>query len=246
MLKVQSLKEGYAPLSSLTRWDANYRKGDVDHLVSLFRRFGYRGVICIREGIVFAGNHSLIALELIKSSVFKNKKGWVIPKGIYELTDAEGNVVDWQVPVADLSDLSILEAKAFAAAHNHSTDYGENDNERLAALLVEIKDADESLAAATGYSDDDVLRLLGETLESDDDSDDEGDEPQEYGAMDNETDQPGLPTPPNKKDDSAKYPLAIVISAQEYRKWQEDKESLHIKSDTEMWRYLRKAQQDGR
>lgn len=139
----------FVPISELSRWKDNYRLGNVDAIVRSITQFGFNGALCVHNGTVMAGNHSHLALEVMKNN------GAKLPHGI--LLNSAG---DWCVPVIDLSHLSIPEARAFALASNRTQEMGSQDDEALLALLREIQEFDEDNFAATGYTDDDLQALI--------------------------------------------------------------------------------------
>lgn len=137
------------PLSELSRWDRNYRVGDVNAIIASIVRFGFNGVLRVWEGgTVIAGNHSLIALETMRANGAKPPRGVVL-----------GETGEWFVPCVNVANLNRTEASAFAIADNRTHDLGKDDEERLAQLLKEIQ-SDGSAFQATGYSDADLKDLL--------------------------------------------------------------------------------------
>ena len=129
------------PLSTLKRWDRNYRVGNVEAIVASIVRFGFNGAVRVwRDGIVMAGNHSLIALETMRAN------GAAPPKGVLA-KDKE-----WWVPGVNVSHLGKVEAEAYAVADNRTHDLGEDDSERLAAVLASIKE--EIGLESAGYTND--------------------------------------------------------------------------------------------
>lgn len=137
------------PLSKLTRWDRNYRAGNIEAIISSIVRFGFRGALRVRgDGTVIAGNQSLIALETMRATGAK-------PPTCIEV-DAEG---EWLVPVIVIEDLNQLESQALAIADNRTHDLGEDDPTRLAELLEELR-SEEGLMEIAGYSLANLDQLL--------------------------------------------------------------------------------------
>lgn len=135
------------PLSQLRRWDGNYRVGNIDAIVSSIVHFGFNGALRVwREGVVMAGNHALIALEVMRAN------GAKAPKGILEESG------EWLVPCVDVAHLSRTEATAFAICDNRTQELGSNDPERLGGLLSELRESGE--LNSTGYSQTDLDILL--------------------------------------------------------------------------------------
>jgi hypothetical protein len=136
------------PLSELSRWDRNYRVGNVEAIVASIVRFGFNGTLRVwKDGCVMAGNHAFVALETMRANGAKP------PRGI----EVKGK--EWFVPTVDVSHLSRLEAEAYAVADNRTQELGQNDPERLAALLADIKSGTGSLDGV-GYSEAELEALL--------------------------------------------------------------------------------------
>src|SRR6185369_37501 len=88
------------PLYSLTRWERNYRVGNVESIIASIVRFGFNGALKVWEaGRVMAGNHSLIALETMRANGAKAPRGIQVFEG------------EWMVPCIDVTHLSRLEAE---------------------------------------------------------------------------------------------------------------------------------------
>lgn len=140
----------YRGLSQLQKWAENYRVGDVPSIVASIVRFGFNDVLMVwKDNEVMAGNHRLIALQTIRAN------GGEVPIGV-KVEQGE-----WIVPCIDISHLSREEAKAFAIAHNRTSEKGKSDPERLTALLAELA-GDGDLFSATGYNEVDLQLLLSE------------------------------------------------------------------------------------
>lgn len=138
----------FRPLSELQRWDRNYRVGNVEAIVASIVRFGFNSTLRVwKDGSVMAGNHAFVALETMRANGAKP------PRGL-ELKDGE-----WHVPTVDVSHLSRLEAEAYAVADNRTQELGQNDPERLAAILAEIRSGTGSLDGV-GYSEAELDALL--------------------------------------------------------------------------------------
>lgn len=137
-------------IQSLSLWEQNYRLGDVEAIKNSIRRFGFGSVIRVWNGTVMAGNHALKAVLELKSEGW-NPTGAITIKG-----------ESWFIPVLDISHLSEQEAQAFAIADNRTQELGENDDNALSKLLLELQSS--SLLTETGYDDSDLDELLA-TLE---------------------------------------------------------------------------------
>lgn len=136
------------PLSTLKRWERNYRIGNVEAIAASIKRFGFNGALRVwQNGIVMAGNHSLAALQFLKA------RGDEPPVGVID-----GG--DWQVPCIDVSHLSDVEAQAFAIADNRTAQLATDDEERLGAILTELIAIDRDLVQAAGFQDAALEKLL--------------------------------------------------------------------------------------
>jgi site-specific DNA-methyltransferase (adenine-specific) len=122
-----------APIDKLDLLPGNPRKGDVDAVAKSLTAFGQRKpIVARRDGTVIAGNHTLQAARQL---------GW-----------SEIAVV-W----VDDDDTT---AKAFALADNRTAELGSYDDQLLADLIAEVRDADPDLLAASGWSDEATKELL--------------------------------------------------------------------------------------
>lgn len=148
----RSERVAWLPLRSLKRWDRNYRVGNTDAIVASIVRFGFNGTLRVwQDGVVIAGNHALISLEIIRAN------GGNAPSGVRVEND------DWLIPCVDVTHLNRLEAQAFAIADNRTQELGQDDPERLSDLLSEVKGLDGELFSATGYNVRDLEKLLRES-----------------------------------------------------------------------------------
>lgn len=144
---VESLLPLAMCIDDLVLLPGNPRRGDVDAVARSLDAFGQRKpIVAKRDGTVIAGNHTLMAARQL---------GWETIAVTY---------------VDDDDDT----AKAYALADNRTAELGGYDDESLALMMADVKAADESLYAATGWDDGD-LALLQAKLEppTPDDLDDE-------------------------------------------------------------------------
>lgn len=137
-------------IDAISRWEGNYRRGNVEAIAASIERFGFNGALRVWNDTVMAGNHAHAALEKLRA------EGATVPMGIIEQGGA------WLVPCIDISHLSETEAKAFATADNRIQELGDIDNERLLAILSEVAEVDVTMLAVAGYESDDLddLRRL--------------------------------------------------------------------------------------
>lgn len=128
----------WEPLSAITAWENNPRdnKAAIDEVAKSIRRFGWGAPIVAnkRNGEIIAGHTRYAAAQKLKLE---------------------------QVPVRWL-DLDPADAHALALADNKVGEVATWDDATLRQVLAELKEADESLLADTGFSDEELARLLGD------------------------------------------------------------------------------------
>jgi len=128
----------WTPTDELTAWAKNPRqnKAAVAEIAKSIRRFGFGAPIVAnrRDGTIIAGH---------------TRHAAAVKLGLA------------QVPVRWL-DLDPADAHALALADNKLGEIATWDDAALADVLREIQAADESLLADTGFSEEDLARLLGE------------------------------------------------------------------------------------
>jgi len=128
----------WEPLTVLQPWAANPRdnKAAIDEVAKSIRRFGWGAPIVAnaRNGEIIAGHTRYAAAQKLKLD---------------------------QVPVRWL-DLDPADAHALALADNKVGEVATWDDATLRQVLAELKEADESLLADTGFSDEELARLLGD------------------------------------------------------------------------------------
>lgn len=121
------------PVHGLRQLPGNPRVGDVDAVARSLSAFGQRKPIVARhDGVVIAGNHTLQAAM---------KLGWT------------------EIAVVRVDDDDAT-AHAYALADNRTAELGSYDNQLLADLIAEVRDADPDLLAASGWSDEATKQLL--------------------------------------------------------------------------------------
>lgn len=130
------------PIDQLHLMEGNPRQGDVKVIEGSLAQFGQRTPIVYRtepdpdsgepRKVVYAGNHRLLAATNL---------GWD------EIAAVSGD------------DLTHDQIRAFSLADNRTGDLGEYDDNLLTALLDDLRD-DTELLAATGYDDDALGELL--------------------------------------------------------------------------------------
>lgn len=128
----------WEPIKVLQPWSANPRdnKAAIDEVAKSIRRFGWGAPIVAnkRNGEIIAGHTRYAAAQKLKLD---------------------------QVPVRWL-DLDPADAHALALADNKVGEVATWDDAMLRQVLAELKEADESLLADTGFSNDELARLMGD------------------------------------------------------------------------------------
>lgn len=108
----------------------------VERLAASIRRFGFNApVLALPDGTLVAGHGRLAA---------------AVSLGLA------------QIPCVVLHDLTPEEARAYTLADNRIGDLGEWDEAALEAELISLGDADPSLLADAGFSQDEVTALLNQ------------------------------------------------------------------------------------
>lgn len=142
----EALRTHLVPISAVSMHPDNPKEHDLGAIAASIARFGQQVPILVQKstGWIVAGNGRWEALPFV---------------GELETTLDLGPGSPWTHVAAVFSDLSDLEAKAYAIADNRTHDLGGGYNdEKLAALLTELGAAGE--LTATGYDADDLDNLL--------------------------------------------------------------------------------------
>jgi hypothetical protein len=125
-------------LDDLTLYPGNPRKGDVDAIARSLVTFGQRKpIVATYEGVVVAGNHTLLAARQL---------GWS------------------ELAVVRVDDTGVM-AEAYALADNRTAELGHYDPVLLAEMIRNVQLNDEGLMAAISYDAadlDDLLAALDE------------------------------------------------------------------------------------
>lgn len=131
----------WVDVAELRPWANNPRdnRKAIDEVAKSIRRFGWGSPIVAnkRDGEIIAGHTRFAAAAKLKLD---------------------------KVPVRWL-DLDPADAHALALADNKVGEVATWDDAVLRQVLAELKEADESLLADTGFSDDELARLMGEVEE---------------------------------------------------------------------------------
>lgn len=140
----------FRPLRSLSPWERNYNRGDIDAIRASIERFGFNAALRVwKDEIIVAGNHTYAALCRLRDL------DAAVPAG--EAVRKRGD--DWEVLCIDLSHLSFREAEAFAIADNRVAALATQDQNALAELLNELG-SDPPLLEAIGYTADEIDVIL--------------------------------------------------------------------------------------
>lgn len=121
------------PIDELSLFPGNPRQGDVDAIARSLEVFGQRKpIVATREGVVVAGNHTLLAAQRL---------GWT------------------QLAVVRVDDDDTM-AQAYALADNRTAELGGYDVVALAEMIQAVQEADEKLLAAISYDTADLDDFL--------------------------------------------------------------------------------------
>lgn len=157
----------FRPLRSLSPWERNYNRGDVDAIRGSIERFGFNAALRVwKNEIIVAGNHTFAALCRMRDA------GATVPAG----GAIRGRGDDWEVLCIDLSHLSFQEAEAFAIADNHTASLADPDRDLLANLVNELGGNDPTLLEGMGFDDEALDELLSRLADPPGPVDDEGPE----------------------------------------------------------------------
>lgn len=139
----------WEPIDSLKPWAENPRDNAkaIAEVAKSIRRFGWGAPIVAnrRDNEIIAGHTRFAAAQKLKLD---------------------------KVPVRWL-DLDPADAHALALADNKVGEIATWDDAALRKVLADLKDADETLLADTGFSDEELARLMGEVPERETPSGDE-------------------------------------------------------------------------
>jgi hypothetical protein len=141
----------YVPLDDVATAERNAREHDLPKLVGSIRTFGFTIPLLPddRTGRLVAGHGRLAALQRMRAD------GEPPPDGV-DAADGE-----WRVPVIrGWASRDDDHAKAVSVADNRLSEIGGWDDGTLAELLEEIVDIDPTLLDVTGFTTDDLDKLL--------------------------------------------------------------------------------------
>lgn len=54
-------------IDAISRWEGNYRRGNVEAIAASIERFGFNGALRVWNDTVMAGNHTHAALEKLRA-----------------------------------------------------------------------------------------------------------------------------------------------------------------------------------
>lgn len=134
------------PLVDVRLYHKNARKGDLTMIVASLKKHGQYKPIVVNKGThtgrkneVLAGNHTVKALR--------------------QLAADHPDDPAWQTVLVHYLDVDDGKAASINAADNRIGDLGGYDDELLAELLSDIPDL-----TGTGYTDEDLAKLLGTNI----------------------------------------------------------------------------------
>jgi hypothetical protein len=137
-------------LDAVELWDKNPNEGDVPAIMSSIRTFGYSDTIHLwQDNITKGGNHRVKALRQLLNA------NWLPSGECIRVVDD-----DVQIRYTDISAMSEIESDAFGVVINRTTRLGEDDSDKLAALL---NDLDDDLIDALSFSPEELAEIQGES-----------------------------------------------------------------------------------
>ena len=122
------------PITELTLFPGNPRRGDIEAVKRSLEAFGQRKPIVVRrsDNVVIAGNHTLQAAQAL---------GWA------------------EIAVVWVDDDEVT-SKAFALADNRTAELGDYDEDALADLINDVGSLNPGLLESSGWDDKAVQELL--------------------------------------------------------------------------------------
>lgn len=142
----EALRSHLVPISSISQHPDNPKEHDLGAIAASLARFGQQVPVLVQKstGWIVAGNGRWEALPMVAE---------------LEATLEVGPGEEWTHVAAIFSDLSDLEAKAYALADNRTHDLGGGYNdEKLARLLTELGEA--GVLVGTGFDSEDLDAIL--------------------------------------------------------------------------------------
>jgi ParB-like chromosome segregation protein Spo0J len=141
----------HMPLHAIPRAVRNPKEHDLEAIRRSVEAFGciVAGELDERTGRLVVGHGRLQVLEAMAADKVSP------PEGV--LVDDDGT---WKVPIVrGWSSRSDADAEAYLIANNHTTERGGWEDQILAEVLADVRDADPDLLLAAGYTDDDLADL---------------------------------------------------------------------------------------
>lgn len=143
----------YMPLGEIPKAERNPKGHDTNRIRASIARFGVTiaGVLDERTGRLVVGHGRLAVLEQMADEGAEPPAG-VIP-----------GEHDWQVPIVrGWASRDDAEAESYLLADNRLTELGGWDNRLLTEILDDLADVNLDLLIPTGYSSDDLDRMIRE------------------------------------------------------------------------------------
>jgi hypothetical protein len=146
----------YMPIAEIEPAARNPKQHASDAIAASVDRFGLAELPLLdeRTGRLVAGHGRLADL------INRRRDGEDPPAGVKL---GPGGAGDWLVPVIrGWASASDEDAEAYLVTSNHLTVLGGWDDDGLADLLTDLRDADAALLEVTGFTDDDLAAMLAE------------------------------------------------------------------------------------
>lgn len=116
---------------------------NLEAIKSSLGKFGQRKPIVVADGVVIAGNGTMLAAQAL---------GWK------------------EIDTVSADDLDELERKAYAIADNRTAELAKWNQEKLAQALADITEIGDELGEASGFDHEAIVDLVSQELAGDDES----------------------------------------------------------------------------
>lgn len=142
-------------LDELVVWKDNYNEGDVGAIALSIRRYGFANDPRVgKNKNIWGGNHTVMALRQIKQvGALPAVDREFPPRRVQVKGDS------WLIPCADISYLDEQEAIAFAIADNRMAQKASQDEQRLLAYLLQLRDTPGIVLDSTGFDPEDIAEM---------------------------------------------------------------------------------------
>jgi len=143
-------------ITTLKLWNKNPNQGDVGKIYESIKLHGYNDTCHIWNGIVKAGNHSVMALTNLRSDGWHPSKCKIPSKCLKVVGDA------WYISMIDISDMDEMQSNAFGLDINNIQRSGMDDPAAMAAILQDIATNDKALFEKMSITGDELDELLAD------------------------------------------------------------------------------------